>query len=270
MISDLYIKVSGRNGVSFLEKSYFTPPFKVANITEDKRSPWLQLMLMNSSPGILDNDDYTVRIDIGENACLHLHTQSYQRLFDMKTGARQLQEIRMGKDAALIYISHPSVPHENSSFINRNKIFLSDNCRLIWGDVLTCGRKLNGEIFRFSRYQSTTEIYLNNKLIVRENLLLQPLLTSPSALGQLEGYTHQASLLCLGHSIVKDGFLDEVYDYLSSQSGIVAGVSALPTEGLVVRILGNGAEELFEHLKSITTLLRDYPTEVSVRPEYAR
>ena len=46
-----------------------------------------------------------------------------------------------------VLLPHPSVPHEAIDFTSRNKIYLSDNCSLIFGEVLTCGRKLNGEVF---------------------------------------------------------------------------------------------------------------------------
>ena len=56
----------------------------MANITEDKTGATLQLMLMSSSPGILDGDEYKIKIELEENCSLQLHTQSYQRLFNMK------------------------------------------------------------------------------------------------------------------------------------------------------------------------------------------
>jgi urease accessory protein len=149
MIAKLHIQTAFKNGATCLQQNYFTPPFKTANITEDKRSNWLRIMLMNSSPGILDGDDYEIKIGLAENSSLQLHTQAYQRLFNMKKGATQLMEVHLEKDSSFIYLPHPSVPHENSIFTAKNKIFLNNDCNLIWGEVLTCGRKLNGEVFRF-------------------------------------------------------------------------------------------------------------------------
>jgi urease accessory protein len=253
MISKLHIAVGCRQGVSYLEQSFFTPPFKIANITEQKRSPDLKLMLMSSSPGVLDGDDYSLLVDIAENAQLELNTQSYQRLFDMKVGATQRQQINMGRNSAFTFLPHPSVPHQNSSFTNKSKIFMSDNCTLIWGEVLTCGRKLNGEVFLFSKYHSVTEVFLENKIVVRENLLLLPSLADPMTMGQMEGYTHQASLLYIGPQALENGFLDAVHEYISRQDDIMSGVSVLPANGIVVRLLGTGAETLHRHLKAIAS-----------------
>src|SRR5689334_19524149 len=114
MIAKLHIRTASRNGATYLDQSYCTPPFKVANITEDRSARPLNLMLMNSSPGILDGDDYTMEIEVEKDCSLHLHTQSYQRLFNMKSGARQSLKVTLADSAELVYLPHPAVPHENS------------------------------------------------------------------------------------------------------------------------------------------------------------
>src|SRR6476620_10915262 len=107
MITELHIETGKRGDQTFLKKAYFTPPLKVLDITDDKRGSLLDLMLMSSSPGVLDGDVYTMKIDLTEKSSLRLQTQSNQRLFRMKKGATQRMEIRMGAGASLIYLPHP-------------------------------------------------------------------------------------------------------------------------------------------------------------------
>jgi len=90
-------------------------------------------MLMSSSPGILDRDEYRMSIEVAEGCSLNLQTQSYQRLFNMKNGALQNMEVHLKEGASFCYIPHPAVPHESSIFVARNKIFLSNNCNFTWG-----------------------------------------------------------------------------------------------------------------------------------------
>jgi urease accessory protein len=276
MTARLDIQAATRNGITYLQHSYFTPPLRVADITEDKQSAWLHLMLMNSSPGILDQDQYAITIRLGENASLHLHTQSYQRLFNMKSGAAQQTEIYLDKGASFIYLPHPAVPHENSIFTVKNKIFITGDCNLLWGEVLTCGRKLstalpaaNGEVFRFSKYHSLTEIWSGGKLIIRENLLMQPSVIDPNRIGQLEGFTHQASLICLGKTGITRTQTDELHGYLSGQTGILFGVSAIAGNGIIVRILGNKAEPLYHFLQMIAAQLLKQKTIYPSQPVHA-
>jgi urease accessory protein len=228
----------------------------VMNITEDKQGKDLHLMLMSSSPGILDEDEYELRVDVVENGSLQLHTQAYQRLFNMVIGAKQTMQVHLQQGSSFTYLPHPSVPHESSIFTAKNKIHLSNNCNLIWGEILTCGRKLNGEIFSFSKYHNITEIFLNNKLIIKENLLMQPLLVNPNFMGQLAGFTHQASLIIINQNIDATEFTDMVHEYLQRETEIDFGVSITQTNAIIVRILGNKAEQLFKCLKHIAALVQ--------------
>lgn len=256
MIAKLHIETIFKNGITCLKQSYCTPPFKVANITEDKSSSLLQLMLMSSSPGVLDEDEYELKIELEENSSLQVHTQSYQRLFNMKKGAKQLMEVYLQKGSSFVFFPHPSVPHENSVFVTTNKFYLSEGCKLIWGEILTCGRKLNGEVFLFSKYHSLTEVFISNKLIIKENLLMQPLLINPNAIGQLEGFTHQASFIFLDEGTDCVDAACTIHEYLTLQQEIVFGVTAAPVNGLIIRLLGYKAEQLHDCLKAIVKMIK--------------
>ncbi|HMH20126.1 MAG TPA: urease accessory protein UreD [Puia sp.] len=269
MISKVHIQAGLRDGISFLRRVYYTPPFKVADITEDRKGGPLQLMLMCSSPGILDEDEYEMKLELEEACSLQLHTQSYQRLFDMKKGASQTMEIRVGKGASFCYLPHPCVPHANSIYTGRNRIFLSEGSGLIWGEVLTCGRKLSGESFQYSRYQSMTEVFIKGRLALRDNICLRPSITDIHGIGQLEGFTHQGSLLFLregpdphkgkgeGPGAMQYSFgwaREEIESLLLKEKDIAFGISSPPGGGWIVRILGNRAEQLHACLKKIALI----------------
>jgi urease accessory protein len=251
MISDLHIITSLRGTVTYLKKLFFTAPFKVADITINKRQRQLHLTLMSSSPGILDTDEYRIKIELESGCALRLYTQAYQRLFNMKGSARQSVDFNMGKNSSLYFIPHPVVPHADSNYSARNRIYLSDNCCLIFGEILTCGRKKNGELFKFSRFHNLTEIFLNNKLVMRENLLIEPAKIDMNAIGQLEGYTHQASMIYLHEQADPASLCTKIHELLSQETDIEFGVSAAPVNGILVRIMGNGAEQLMDCLHLI-------------------
>lgn len=255
MIADLHIQTAHVKNITYLKNCYCTTPFKVANITEDKKDPTLRLMLMSSSPGILDGDEYRLKIELEESASLQLHTQSYQRLFSMKQQATQQMEVILAKGSSFCFIPHPAVPHEHSNFTARNKIFLSDNCSLIFGEILTCGRKLNGEVFLFSKHHTVTEIFINNHLIIKENLLMQPATINLNTIGQWQGYTHQASLIYLDEKADIKFLIAGVKELMLSQNDISMGITAAPANGIIVRLLGQKAEQLFDCLKMIAGYL---------------
>jgi urease accessory protein len=256
MIASLHIQASARDGITYLKQGYFSPPFKIANITEDKKADCLHLMLMSSSPGILDGDDYQIKIEVDKGCSLQLHTQSYQRLFNMKTGATQTMQVFLKDNASFTYLPHPTVPHLQSMFTAKNKIYIGKSCSLIWGEILTCGRKLNGEIFSLSKYHNLTEIYFNTKLVIKENLLIQPTVIDPALTGQMEGYTHQASLIILDKEINLVATKEAIVELLGTKDDIDFGITTSPINGIIIRILGNKAEQLHNCLKTITAVVQ--------------
>lgn len=255
LTANLYIETALRSERTILKKYFCNAPFKIADITEDKNQNKLRIMLMSSSPGILDGDEFTLEIEVADGCCLELQTQSYQRLFQMKRGARQFFNVRMKPGSSFVYIPHPLVPHEKSIFLSKNKIMMDESCSLLWGEIMSCGRNLRGEIFQFSSYQSTTEIFFGEKLVVKENIWVNPAEIDLKAIGQLEGFTHQASLLFIDK--VKDikNKAESVIGLLQQQQYVEFGVSSLPVNGMIVRLLGYKAEQLFDILKNISCLL---------------
>lgn len=250
MKATLHIRAACRNGSTWLKNAYCTPPFKIADITE-KKTGSLRLMLMSSSPGILDEDRYELQIELEEKSALVLQTQSYQRLFTMKKHACQHMKVMMAEGSSFHYLPHPVVPHKQSDFSSVNKIYLSSNCTLIWGEVLTCGRKLNGEVFKLTRYQNVTKIYLRDRLVIKENLLLRPTTFSVDRLGQMEGYTHQASLIYLNSNKAPKDLIETIGTFLSMQHNMTFGITTAQANGITIRLLGYQAEQLHHCLITI-------------------
>ena len=248
----VHIETVLRNERTVLNNSFCSSPLKIANVTEDKQQRDLRLMLMSSSPGVLDNDEYCYAINVRSGSKLRLETQSYQRLFSMKTGASQKMIIHLENNTSFTYLPHPTVPHEGSIFKTSNKIYLEENSSLTWGEVISCGRKLNDEIFKFTSYHSTTEVFQKDKLVVKENLLLKPKEIRLDAIGQLEEFTHQATLLYINDQMQAADIVNTIAFEFKPNGDIAFGISTLPVNGIIVRILGYKAEELFLLLQHIS------------------
>jgi urease accessory protein len=252
MINRLNIISGFKDGRSYLKDVFFTRPFRIANISEDRSDPSLYLMLMSSSPGILDNDHYDINIMLESKSRLMLESQSYQRLFNMQTGAKQEMKVLLSDDSTFSYVQHPIVPHEKSVFKAHNVINLEGKCSLTLGEIITCGRKHSGEVFLFSKFKNLTEVFHNGKLILKDNILLQPLLTDVETLGQMEGYTHQAALIHINTGLCDmESLIEETYAGLQTEENIVFGVSQPFANAMIVRVLGNGGEQLYNAFRKV-------------------
>lgn len=267
MINKLDLSIGYKDNRTYLKDTYFTRPFRLANVGENRPDPALYLMIMSSSPGILDNDCYDIKIVTEKKARLQLQTQSYQQLFNMKDGASQKMIIELLDESEISYIQHPIVPHEHSIFKAHNRIYLANRSVFTYGEIITCGRKHSGEVFLFKHFQNLTEIYYNNKLIIKDNILIEPALIHIDSLGQLEGYTHQATLLHINtrnEDIVNQA--DYIHNLLSQEQDIIYGISQPYLNSIIIRILGNGGEQLFDTFKQIEKYLWELNTPAP-RPE---
>ncbi len=149
------------------------------------------------------------------------------------------------------------MPHEASCFSGADNIYLTEKHNLVWSEIITCGRKLSGEEFKFTRFRSVTNIYFNNKLIVKENILLEPLQRKVHALGYLEGYTHQSTLLFISDDVDMDKLSGECNELLSGVEDVIFGISTLPVNGLIFRMLRQKGEKLFDCNNRLAGLIRE-------------
>ncbi len=251
----LHIIAGYKNNKTYLEYCFYKQPFKLANITENKTGDSLRLMITSSSPGILDNDNYSIKVEVKSNAKVYLATQSYQRIFSMANKASQYMNVDLENNASFYFLPHPGVPHKGSSFSSINNIYLNTHHHLVWSDIITCGRKLSGEAFTFSRYHNITNIYLDNKLVVKENVLLEPLVRNVQLIGQLEGFTHQSTLLFINDKADMEKIAACCNEILFGIEDITFGISMLSINGLIFRILGYKGEQLFDLNNKIASVI---------------
>ncbi len=266
-MGNLYIKTGFKEGKSYLMDSYVSVPFRITNIGQIKEDGCLYMMLGSSSPGLLDTDNHEIDINVEENSRFQLQTQSYQRLYNMKKGSSQITKVKLAPNSAFCYVPHPIVPQENSIFRNHTIIHLEKNCELILSEIITCGRKnsefispdreIFGEIFKFTYFQNVTEIYFNDLLILKDKIILEPQVVPVDTVIQLEGYTHQATFIYLntGNNSVEYELTAEILKIMEYEENISFGVSEMAANGFVLRVLGNGGEQLFNCFQQIQNFL---------------
>ncbi|MFV0531077.1 MAG: urease accessory protein UreD [Flavobacteriales bacterium] len=243
---------------SYVKSLFVSPPFRVVSVGQRKDDHKLYQMVMSSSPGILDGDNYYLDISLENGASLQLQSQSYQRLFNMKDKATQQLNVNMHDNTSFAYVPHPVVPHENSNFKSEAKIHVGENSQLIISEIITCGRKHFGEVFKLKRFQNLMEIYHKNKLVIKDNVLIQPDLIPLSSMGNLEQYTHQGSFIFYStkNSIEKSILVEKVIEIANPYSEeLEIGVSEGEYNGFIIRALGDGGEIMYNFFLNVQEML---------------
>ena len=81
--------------------------------------------------------------------------------------------------------------------------------------------------------------------------MVRPAINRLEKIGQWEGFTHQASLIYWNEATDMQLLISPLRALLKEQTGIAAGITLLPANGLLVRVLGNKAEAMHNLFKEI-------------------
>lgn len=248
-----YSLTTGIREQTILKDAFFTPPFKLIEVRENKKNPLLEVMVMSSSPGMLNNDTYDISIEVIPNSYLNLQSQAYQRIYVSERGTNQVMNIKVGANAYFSHTPHPVVPHVGARYHAENNIHLSSSSTLLWGEILTCGRKFmeGNEEFTFTKHHSLTKIFVDDELVFMDNLYVEPKKINVKDFGLYESYTHQGSLFFIAPDCDISKRMDEIYESLENESQLDFGISKIRDNAYLLRILGNGGEKLFKIFSKI-------------------
>jgi urease accessory protein len=245
-LSELSISTVFKNEKTVMSDCFFTSPFKVAKpFYQD--SGYTEIMVMCASPGLLAGDSYNMNFDLSDNTKTAVSEQSYRKLYNTGDGfSRQNTRIQVGENAALYYVPYPVIPFAGSRFHSRTDIFLRSSSKLIFGEILTCGRDGMGERFAFGEFCSRTAVTVDGKPVFLDNSRLfgrggavkdreaKGGDADFSGLGFFEGYSCQGVFFLFGFDDVS----------LPDCEGIQAAVSK-SSAGFTVRALGDSANSLY-------------------------
>lgn len=262
MNSRLELVAGYKEGKSYVKDLYVSLPFRVVSVGQRKNDNKLYQMIMSSSPGILDGDRYHLEITLEKGASLQLQSQSYQRLFNMEDKAVQLLNVSMEDHTSFAYVPHPIVPHESSNFKSEAQIHIGKNSQIIISEIITCGRKHYGEVFKLKRFQNLMEIYHENKLMIKDNVLIQPDLIPINGIGNLEQFTHQGTLIFYStkDNVDKEALIESILNADEANHGdMEIGISAMENNGFIIRALGNGGELMYNFFLYVQEKLWSLP-----------
>lgn len=223
-----------------------TPPFKL--LTLPSRQKQLQAIQMSSSPGILAGDRLKLEIKLAENTDLKLTTQAFNRVQSMGEGqwAEQHQRFNLAAHSRLCYLPYPTVLHKDSELKQTTEIYMAEHSKLIYADIIATGRVLNQECFAFRQFSSSLSIYYQQKPLLLDRIILLPRNNNPTALSQMENYSHQGGLVYINlqqDSLSLKALVAKLQQQYADYPALV-GISLLAQGGFCVRAMAKRADLL--------------------------
>lgn len=251
-------------GQTTFANCYYTPPLKILPLAQMAAPVWPQALpaiQMSSSPGLLAGDRIDIEIELAQQTQLYLFTQAFTRVQSMpaENEAQQHTRIVLHEHSRLCYLPHPLVLHRDAALTQSMQISLADNCQLILGEIIACGRVLNQECWDFHYLSSRINIDYQQQPLLSDNIYWQPQQQPLNVLGQMEQYTHQACLYYINTAASKaqiQQLINQIYAALLPKwplenNQYLWGITQAADCAFCLRALGLGAEVLQNFMQQI-------------------
>lgn len=209
------------------------------------------------SGGVLGGDKLELAIELCSEARVQLTTTSSTRIYrsrEAATPAIQTNQITLREGSFLEYLPDSLIPFAGSRYQQQTQIVMEKDAGLFWWEVIAPGREARGELFAYDLLQLNTDIVAENRLILREQVRLEPALRPLQSNARLGNYRYMATFY-----ICKAGQPAAIWSALESQlqeqalaltrvGEILWGVSSLPANGLIMRALSLRGRDLYPGL----------------------
>ena len=167
---------------------------------------------------------------------------------------QQETEIELGKNSILEYITDNVILYKDAIYKQVNNIYLDKSSTLIYSDGITAGWSPEGENFKYRSVQLKSNVYVNNKLVLLDNLIVNPNSNDVTKLGFFEEYLNFGTLLVINKNI-DSKVIDELRGVIEKLNlPVDFGISKLEINGFVLRVLGN----LTQHIEQVTGACHNY------------
>ena len=254
-ISKVKIRTLNKNGRTILDDVYVTSPFKIAHPFY-KSDDFIKVIVMSSSAGTMDGDVQEYDITLGDNTKMELTSQSFEKIHTMiDDEATRDCSIYVGKNSFFRYNLLPTIPFKDSAFKSNINIKLEDSSsKLIFMDIINCGRVAYGEKFKYKYYKSYVDVECSNKLIYVDNTNYNPENMDIENFGMYEGYTHFANMVIVNFS--KDSnILKYIIDIINNCDEVEGGASLTQNDDISIKMFGYNSDKLMQVSDKISEYL---------------
>jgi urease accessory protein len=217
------------------------------------------LYVISPSGGILQGDRYRTDVLLKNKAIAHITTQGATRIYSMNSNsASQMLNITIDENCYLEYIPDQIIPYKNSRYYQKVNLKVHDNSTLIYSEILTPGRVAMGESFEYDIcYLRTHCKNQDEKIRFLENTKIEPKKQKLKNFGILGKHSIVGTVYILTRKEDVIELENTINQAIRDRHEVSVGTSILPDEsGIIIRILGNKTELVFEVVFKTVEIIR--------------
>lgn len=254
----LAIEIVCNNGRTAIAHQRSSPPLQIFGLQHDATGAAAYLQIVNPTGGLFEGDTADVEITVQSGAHLYLTTQAATKIYPSEHEAitQQRTRLHVAPGAVLEYFPLPLIPFAQARYAQDTTIRVEPGGVCLVGEVLAPGRIARGERFGYRLVRHRVEAWVGEHLALCEQMILEPRHRSFKGLGGLEGRSYLASLYVLAAQSFET-WVPLWNRRLTERYGEGVGVTELAYGGLVARLLGDTAQEIWRRLETVHVLIRE-------------
>lgn len=243
---EIYLELSEKDGRTIESKKKYDGLIKVSptiHLDSEKISTYF---LVGLGGGYVEGEKYRFEITLKDKARSIITTQSSTKVYKCEHNRETKQETKIIlKDSSILeYITNSVILYKDAIYKQVNEIYMDDDSTLIYSDGITSGWSKEGESFSYNKALLNTKVYLNNKIVLLDNLLVNPREDDVTGLGYFEGFKNFGTLLVINKNITSDIIQTLKHKVAEEKLPIKFGISELEMNGFVCRVLGNLTQDI--------------------------
>jgi urease accessory protein len=263
LVGELRLQVGNRAGKAIATRQYHQGALRILRPHYLDDTAQVCYTIVNPGGGYLGGDNYGIEVSVDEGASLLLTTQSATKVYKTPgTFARQDLVVRLDAGAVLEYVPDQLIAYRGADYRQFTTVDMHRDSSLLFCEVLTPGWSPDGKLFRYDEVRLRTEVSVDGRLAVLDNLLVRPGSDSLDSLLFLQDYTHVGMLLAIDANI-GSGDVERIRDLAyrtgkAQRTEVHLGISQVPGPGVAVRALSNSTEAINAVLMAVVDELRHH------------
>ena len=267
MINHINNQVSGNVNLVLENRANGTVASTVHFVGASKVSPAIFLgrektpcyFLLHLGGGYVEGEIYQNLIEVKKDAKAIITTQAPTKVYKCeknKEAACQKTIIRMEENSVLEYISDSVILYKNAVYNQDTTIYMDKKSTLIYTDGITSGWSPDGAKFQYDSVKLKNKIYINNKILLLDNLQLNPSEYDVTEIGILEGYINFGTMVVINENM-DESYVEKARKIINDLNlDIKYGVSILENNGIIIRVLGNLTQDIQNAIDAVHYYLR--------------
>lgn len=198
MLSASFLRMGAR---TVMTGKAHTAPMKIAKTFPLGKA--LGVIVMDASPGMLEDDEYGMEWEAGPGASLYVTNQSFMKVHPCPGGgeAKLRQSFRIGEGAIVQHMPEPVMLYGEAALDSETVVRLAPGAVWMQAEVLCPGRARRGELFRYRKLRNKLTVYAGDELIFSQHQRVEPRTRLLSAIGAWEDQTHWGSFYLFAEGI---------------------------------------------------------------------